>query len=210
MFSIGEFNWATQFVFPLLFGGIVGFLRYLYQDKNWNWQDALLKHVMAGAVAGIVAVNMFNPKGSLDQIIVISVFAGTHGMAWILANSFVSSKAASDIHRDLHEKDEEAFSNIMASNVENLSTLDQLEQKLDNMILDDIDLDTGISNSETYEEDQNVNINDDNGKSSNTCEQNQNKQHEENSTSEDTNTQKQENTSDIDKTNKKIDADKTS
>ena len=127
-------NWLTQLALPFIFGGAISFLRYTFQVRHWDWKEGVFKQFISGSIAGIVAVNMFNPKGSFDQVIVISVFAGTHGMAWILANSFMSSRSATDTIRELYEQDSEVIDTIMEAPLDGAEDLTNVENMLNRLV----------------------------------------------------------------------------
>lgn len=147
-----EFNLITQLIIPFIFGGAVGALKQSYKEVKSNKSNesnnskesktkrVFSKHSIAGALAGIVAVNMFNPKGTIDQVIVISVFAGTHGMAWLLANSFLSSKTADEIQKELVQEDDEIFEQLLDTEVKTVIDAVQIEGQLDQIVEETIDV----------------------------------------------------------------------
>lgn len=96
-----DFGLLNQVIVPLFSGAIACWIRLVIAIMlDEEGDDDTAKHVLKkyswvymliGALAGIVAVNLLNPKGSFAQVLTISVLAGLSGITYLLRSSMVDS-----------------------------------------------------------------------------------------------------------------------
>lgn len=97
-----DYGFLNQIFIPLIGGALGCWIRFLIafmseqhdledSEKNSTLKKYTWAFLLIGAIAGIVAVNLLNPKGSFAQVLTISVLAGLSGMTYLFRSSFVDS-----------------------------------------------------------------------------------------------------------------------
>lgn len=86
---------AIKYLLPLLGGAMGGLVTTLWSDLN---RQKLTKgkrsiFIFIGAIAGLVAVSLINPDGTLQQITALSILAGMHGMSFLLSHKLSGGEA---------------------------------------------------------------------------------------------------------------------
>lgn len=91
-----HFNTLRQLIVPSVFGAIGGYsfviMSSLNSTYNRNVPHVKKKFSFIGAVAGIAAVNLLNPSGSVSQVMILSLIAGLSGISYLKRNALVGSE----------------------------------------------------------------------------------------------------------------------
>lgn len=91
-----HFNMLRQIIIPLSFGAIGGYsyviMSSLTSTYNTGIPHARKKFTFIGSIAGIAAVNLLNPSGSVSQVMILSLIAGLSGISYLKRNALVDSQ----------------------------------------------------------------------------------------------------------------------
>ena len=97
----GNFDVLRQLIIPLVFGAIGGYsyviMSSLTSTYNKEVPHARKKFTFIGSIAGIAAVNLLNPSGSVSQVLILSLIAGLSGISYLKRNALVDSQHEDNI-----------------------------------------------------------------------------------------------------------------
>ncbi|KOS61428.1 hypothetical protein FJQ98_16735 [Lysinibacillus agricola] len=99
------FNMMNQFLIPSLFGALGGYCYIIIDGVKGGYRQDI-KHIkkkfsFVGSVAGITAVNLLNPSGTVSQVMILGLIAGLSGFSYLKRNALVDSHREDSIMEDL-------------------------------------------------------------------------------------------------------------
>lgn len=99
------FNMMNQFLIPLFFGALGGYCYVIIDSVKDTYRQGI-KHIkkkfsFIGAIAGVTAVNLLNPSGSLSQVMILALIAGLSGFSYLKRNALVDSHREDSIMNEL-------------------------------------------------------------------------------------------------------------
>lgn len=100
------------------FSGVVGGYSTVvissFKDKYIQHNNVFSKFMSIGFIAGVVAVNLLNPSGTVSQVMVLGLLAGLSGFSYLERSALVQTDSEKEALVDNKDKDRffEKYRNI--------------------------------------------------------------------------------------------------
>lgn len=127
------FDMMNQLLIPLVFGALGGYCYIIIDSVSSKYRQDI-KHIkkkfsFVGSIAGVTAVNLLNPSGSVSQVMILALIAGLSGFSYLKRNALVDSRHEDSIMKGLKaEREHLPNEEIDTESEEYTSTLEELKQ----------------------------------------------------------------------------------
>lgn len=102
------FNIMTQFFIPGFSGLVGGYSTVIMaslKDKYIQHNHVFSKFMSIGFIAGIAAVNLLNPSGTVSQVMILGLLAGLSGFSYLERSALVQTDTENETLVNSEDKD---------------------------------------------------------------------------------------------------------